>query len=140
MQAEVVPSKYHYHQIRMKGWRGVEHAGVKETQRRGLAACISDPSSVSVSPSCSHLHGSALHHSDTNKGKGGEAGHRGTTIHQPETRHMMGKTRQSGKRINKRPERNGLTWSSYIGTIVDTTDLGLDCFKCILWAKIEKII
>lgn len=71
MQAEVVPSKYHYHQIRMKGWRGVEHAGVKETQRRGLAACISDPSSVSVSPSCSHLHGSALHHSDTNKGKGG---------------------------------------------------------------------
>lgn len=40
VQAEVVLSKYHYHQIRMKGWRWVEHAGVKETQRRSFSAHI----------------------------------------------------------------------------------------------------
>lgn len=27
VQAEVVLSKYHYHQIRMKGWRGSTHRG-----------------------------------------------------------------------------------------------------------------
>lgn len=70
VQAEVVLSKYHYHQIRMKGWRGSSTQGVKETQRRISSAHVSDPSSVSMSPPCSHLYGSALHHTDTNKRRG----------------------------------------------------------------------
>lgn len=50
VQAEVVLSKYHYHQIRMKGWRGLSTWGWRRPRGEASQHTFLTPSSVSMSP------------------------------------------------------------------------------------------
>lgn len=105
VQAEVVLSKYHYHQIRMKGLRGSSTRGWRRPRGEASRHTFLTPSSVSMSPPCSHLHGSALHHTDTNKGGGARSPrHNHSSVRDKAYDEMIP---QSSKQINKGTTQNG---------------------------------
>lgn len=106
VHAEVVLSKYHYHQIRMKGWRRLYAVAWRRPKReaRGEASltrlwpliCFHVPTWLPPNLGATST-GQPLHHTDTNKGTPGQGGR---PIHQLETGLMMRKIAQSINKMN----------------------------------------
>lgn len=103
VQAEVVLSKYHYHQIRMKGWSGWSARGWRRP--RGEAPLLTLHLSQ-CPPRLAHCSaGAPAPYITLTQTRGGW---QVTAVHQRETSHMMIAMPQPNQRINKLGRHDGV--------------------------------